>query len=206
MIPHQGFAVFAGLLRKGHSADQMNLKGTNGDVSRWNSRVKLARNFRGIQVDSYSSETLKGYNAFFQVFLTHSALELYLKIIDVKDSQVEQLLKSLEPEKVVKNFFGNDKDGRLFTFLHRWVRPKLKTDLTRCRDGSCCNVCHLSASIRHVFVHGHMAARSNEMNPTHVAAACNAISDFLLDFMEYDFTSRIGDYMKTIKTVTERKT
>jgi hypothetical protein len=199
MIPHQGFAIFAGLLRKGHSAEQMNLKGTNGDVSRWNSRVKLARNFRGIQIDSYSSRTLKGYNAFFQVFLTHSALERYLKIIGAKEDQIELLLKTHEPDRVVKDFFRSDKNCKLFEFLHRWVNPRLKTELTRCRDGTSCNVCHLSASIRHVFVHGHMAATSNDMNPTDVAVACNAISDFLLDFMEYDFTSRIGDYLKSIK-------
>jgi hypothetical protein len=44
-----------------------------------------------------------------------------------------------------------------------------------------------------------MAATSNDMNPTDVAAACKAISDFLLDFMENDFKSRIFDYLKSIK-------
>jgi hypothetical protein len=198
-MPNQGFAIFVRLLKKGHSSGQMNLKGTDGDVSRWNSRVKLARNFRGIQVESCTDRTLKGYNAFFQVFLTHSALERYLAIIGARDDQIESILEPHDPERVVKDFFMLDKEGKLFEFLHKWVNPKLRARLTACRDGTCCNVCHLSAAVRHIFAHGHMTATSNEMNPTHVAAACGAISEFLLDFMEDDFTFRMGEFAKSHK-------
>ena len=38
----------------------MGLKGTQGDVTRWNSRVKLAATFAGYT--SSSGRTLKGYN------------------------------------------------------------------------------------------------------------------------------------------------
>src|SRR5437899_619730 len=68
----------------------MGLKGTAGDVVRWSSRVKLARNFRALQVEDCSEQTLAGYSALFQVFLTHSALELYRSVVNLtKEDDLE---------------------------------------------------------------------------------------------------------------------
>src|SRR5437763_73440 len=61
------------------------LKGTAGEIVRWSSRFKLARNFRGLQVDECSERTLRGYSGFFRVFLTHSALERYLPIVGLTE-------------------------------------------------------------------------------------------------------------------------
>jgi hypothetical protein len=194
----QGFGIYVRLLKDGHSSRQMGLKGAEGDVSRWNSRVKVARNFRGIQIESCSDRTLRGYNGFFQVFLTHSALERYLPIINIDVNELEDVLKPHGPEKVVEQFFDQDRRGRLFEFLDRWVNPRLRASLRACREGTCCNVFYLSASVRHIFAHGHLAANSYGMNPDHVAAACGTISDFLLDFMEADFTLRVRDYHRSV--------
>jgi hypothetical protein len=181
-------------LKEGHNPEQMGLKGTAGDVARWSSRVKLARNFRGLQVDEYSEPTLLGYSSFFQVFLTHSALERYLPMVGLKDDDLKDALLPYNPHEPIKQFFALDRSGKLFDFLHSRLNSKLRNNLTACREGTCSNVACLSASVRHIFVHGHLAANSHDINPKQVARACRGISDFLLEFMECDFSQRIGEY------------
>lgn len=192
----QGYGLFIRLLNEGHSPEQMGLKGTSGDVVRWKSRVKLARNFRGVHVEEIAERTLLGYSAFFQVFLTHSALELYLPIVGLPKKRIPAaVLAPHSPHEPIKQFFALDRKGRLFDFLHaRLEQDTLKRDLTACREGTCYDVDRISAAIRHIFAHGHLGGTSNDINPTQVARACAIISDFLLDFMGNDFTTRITAY------------
>lgn len=53
---------------------------TGGDINRLNARIRLAMSFRGSNLEGYSDETVAGYDAFFQVVLTHSALERFVEI------------------------------------------------------------------------------------------------------------------------------
>jgi hypothetical protein len=54
--------------------------------------------------------------------------------------------------------------------------------------------------VRHIFAHGHLAANSSDINPKQVARACEGLSDFLLGFMECDFSRRIAEYYhRTLK-------
>jgi hypothetical protein len=194
----QGYALFVRLLNMGHDPAQMGLKATAGDVARWSSRVKLARNFRGLQIEGCSEHTLAGYSAFFQVFLTHSALERYLAIVGLSEDDLNSALFPDDPHESIRQFFAMDRSGKLFNFLHSRLKSKARNNLTACRDGTCGNVAFLSASVRHIFVHGHLAANSHDVNPKQVARACNVISAFLLKFMEYDFSRRVGDYYHSV--------
>jgi hypothetical protein len=195
----RGFGIYIRLLKSGHSLDQMGLKGTASDVPRWNARVKLARDFQGLAVPSLSEKTLKGYNAFFQVFLTHSALERYLNLIGATTDHLEPLLQPYEPKETIKEFFGYDKKGRLFDFLHeRLDKERARNRLKACREGTCCNVAHVSAAVRHIFAHGHLTAHAHGINPNQVASACGTISEFLLNFMDADFTLRMIEYERSL--------
>jgi hypothetical protein len=75
------FATFQALLKNGHTSKHMGFRGTNGQVNVFANRMRVARSFRGIQLDGYTDASTLGYNAFFQVFLTHSALECYAQLI-----------------------------------------------------------------------------------------------------------------------------
>jgi hypothetical protein len=194
----QGYGIFVRLLKEGHDPERMGLIGTAGDVSRWSSRVKLARNFRGLQVENYSERTLAGYNAFLQVFLTHSALERYLPIVGLTDGNLKDVLLPYNPHEAISRFFARDRSGKLFDFLHSRLKAKLRNNLTACREGTCCDVTCLSAAVRHIFAHGHLTANSHDINPNQVARACEAISNFLLDFMEGDFARRIAEYYQNV--------
>lgn len=190
----QGYGLFVRLLREGHTPEQMGLMTTSGEVVRWNSRVKLARNFRGLHVEDFAERTLLGYSAFFQVFLTHSALERYLPIVGLTEANLANALAPYNPHEPIKQFFALDRRGKLFDFLHARLKQKLRSNLAACRDGSSGDVTCLSAAVRHIFAHGHLGGTTNDINPNHAARACSVISDFLLEFMAHDFTSRIAEY------------
>ncbi len=200
----KGFGMFMRLLRAGHTPDQLGLQGSTGNVTRWEARHKLARNFRGLQVDELSDETLKGYNAFLQVFLTHSAMELYVPLVRLDDKTLETHLAPFEPEKALREFFQHDRSGQLFDFLHERLNPKLKARLTACREGQCANIFHVSASIRHIFAHGHLTAHSNKLKPARIAKACLPVSTLLLDFMDADFTRRVTSYWLSLNQSTKQ--
>jgi hypothetical protein len=194
----QGYGLFFRLLNEGHRPEQMGLKGTTGEIVRWYSRFKLARNFRGLQVDEFSERTLLGYCGFFHVFLTHSALERYLPIVGLTECDLAEALRPHDPHESIRQFFAGDRSGKLFNFLHSRLKPKLRNNLTACRDGTCADVTCLSAAVRHIFAHGHLAANSSDINPNQVARACEGLSDFLLGFMECDFSRRVVGYYQRI--------
>lgn len=53
-------------------------KVAGGDINRLNARVRLAKDFQAMTLDSYSDEATLGYTGYLQVFLTHSALERFM--------------------------------------------------------------------------------------------------------------------------------
>jgi len=58
---------------------------------------------------------------------------------------------------------------------------------------------YISAAIRHIFVHGHLAANANGAKPKKIAEGCMLVSDFLLDFMDAEFTKSMEECEKRIE-------
>jgi hypothetical protein len=195
----QGYGIFINLLYRGYTPEQMGLKGSAGDVTRWSTRYKLARNFRGLDVDDFTKQTLEGYNAFLQVFLTHSALERYLCLVGLSECEVETAFIEPRPDDVVPQFFSHDGEGKLFEFLCKRLNPKLKARLAECRGGTCRNVAVLSSSIRHIFAHGHLSANASDIKPARLAKACTLVSEYLLDNMDADFRRRMLEFAERIR-------
>ncbi|MBO3463281.1 hypothetical protein G7B40_037825 [Aetokthonos hydrillicola Thurmond2011] len=170
-----------------------------GDINRFASRIRLAKNFRGINLEGYSQETNSGYDAFFLVFLTHSALEVFMEINSLKLDMLTPLMTPYNSEKVIREFVEKDKQGLLYDFLYKkLVDKKLKVKLSDCRSYKSTNVAHISASIRHIFAHGHLCAHSNGINPKNVYSICVSISEFLLNFMDAEFTKKVEEYYKKV--------
>jgi hypothetical protein len=203
MMGLQRFATFQELRQSGHDPRAMGFAVRVGDINRFANRMRLARSFRGIQLDGYTGNTALGYNALVQMLLTHSALECFLKLNGLESvGQLEELLKPYKPEQVIETFIEKDKGERFFTFLSKHVNPKLKANLETCRNRTSTNVGYISASIRHIFAHGHLTANANRINPRNVSTICNVTSDFLLDFMEREFAKKIDAYCASIGTST----
>ncbi len=199
----QGFAKFHQLLKLGSNPSSIGFgpKVRAGDIIRFASRVRLAKNFKGINLEGYSQETNYGYDAFFLVFLTHSALERFLEINSLKLDALDSLMAPYNPEKVIQKFVEKDKKGLLYNFLYEKINDKkLKVKLSDCRSYNSTNVAYISASIRHIFAHGHLCAHSNDVNPKNVYSICTSISDFLLTFMDAEFAKKIEEYYSKVYT------
>lgn len=191
----QDFARFNALYRKGHDPNRMGFHATAGDITRLSYRMKLARGFRGLDVEDYSADSIEGYNAFFRVFLTHSVLEQYLEVTKHKLDDVESALAPFDPKVVIDCFFQNDPNDKLYKFLcSKLTNKRLKTNLMDCRVGKSVNVAYISASIRHIFAHGHLTANAKGINPKKIHVGCKTICDCLLNFIDHDFSKRIYEY------------
>lgn len=160
--------------------------------------MRLAKNFKGINLEGYSQETNSGYNAFFLVFLTHSALERFVEINSLELDALDFLMAPYNPEKVIQKFVEKDKKGLLYNFIYERINKKLKVKLSDCRNYNSTNVAYICASIRHIFAHGHLCAHSNGVNPKNVYSICTSISDFLLTFMDAEFAKKIEEYCSKI--------
>lgn len=163
-------------------------------------RVRVAKNFKGLNLEGYLQETNYGYNAFFLVFLTHSALERFIEINSLELDALDSIKAPYNPEKVIQKFVEKDKKGLLYDFLDKKVNKKLKVKLSDCKNYKSTNVAYVSASIRHIFAHGHLCAHSNGINPKNVYSICISISDFLLAFMDAEFAKKIDESYSKLYT------
>lgn len=179
----------------------------SGTINRLHARINVAKSFRGIELEGINEKTVQEYSAFFQVFLTHSALEQSMKLYGIKNvSGLSEFLAPYSPEKVVAEFFELDEKYKLYKFLckHIDVRgKKVEEGLTMCKRGESTNVAYVSAAVRHIFVHGHLSANADGINPRKVYKACISVSDFLLRFMDAEFTKKIDACYERIRAKEE---
>jgi len=110
------------------------------------------------------------------VFLTHSALELYLDITGQQPGEIEPAHRARDSARLIAEVFDSeDRDGKLFEFLYARLEDRLQRKLTACREKKCCNVGVLSSALRHIFVHGHLTANANRMKPERINRARHRI-------------------------------
>lgn len=166
------------------------------DINELNNRYRLARSFEGILLKEYSDEIRAGYDAFFQVFLAHSTLELFMPVVGLDVRKLDLLLPLLQPyqpEVMASDFVAADVEQRLCEFLVNSLdNKKLGEHLLAIYRGEEHNPVHISAAIRHIFAHGHLTASANKINPVKMKKICSRLSTYLLDFIDAEFTIRVG--------------
>lgn len=131
--------------------------------------------------------------AFFRIFLVHSTLERFLEALGLKIDDLEPYLVKYNAEEVTSIIQAKDKDRKLYDFLQEKLNKNLKLKLHSCYEGECMNYAYMSASIRHIFAHGHLSANVNGVNPKNIDTICTSITDNLINFMDSEFTKKI-DY------------
>ena len=80
----KGYREFSELRESSIKPRDLKMEGRTADVNRLNARVKMAKSFKGIQLDGYKEETTAGYTGLFQVFLTYTAFEVLSKLFDCR--------------------------------------------------------------------------------------------------------------------------
>jgi len=193
-----GYASFCDLARSGHQAVSMGFHGTNGDVSRFAARFRVAKSFSGITLAGYSSETISGYNALFRVFLVWSAFERFMAILKEKPDTIMPRLSPYAPARNLQAIYKHDRSGRFFLFLLQRVNPKLKKELCAIQAGNSNNITSVAAAARHIFAHGHLSAHANDVKPYDVDAICDILFKFHITVMDQEFNKTVKKYKKRL--------
>jgi hypothetical protein len=54
----------------------------------------------------------------------------------------------------------------------------------------------LASAIRHIFAHGWLSPNANQVNPNTVVEICDLLHQFLLSFMDIEFSNRLDKALK----------
>lgn len=176
------------------SALPLQYKGSKFDFYRFCNRYRMAAKFKGILLDGFGDETEKGYSALTHVFLTWSVFERYTELAGDRPPyrQLLALVPKMELAKLADHIERHDPEHRLYDFLHGQSLEQNQSYLERYRDGDRRGVVFYAASIRHIYVHGHLTASPNRCNSEDLTSICNALTHFLVELMRKDFQRRLA--------------
>lgn len=179
--PHSGTALFG-------------FKLPIGDVNRFRARYRVAKCFRGVELEDYREATTAGYSALCRVMFVWSAFETFLQINGIKPRDVKKVASDLEKhgsKKILSQIQRIDKGEKFYRFIDERVNPTHKDQLADYFKGNPCNIAYLASAIRHIFAHGWLSPNANEVDPKAVVEICDVLSDFLLTFMDTEFSRHV---------------
>jgi len=168
--------------------------GTKFDFYRFANRLRLATSFRRMELDGFTEETSLGYDSLTRVFFTWSAFEGYAEL--VRDLPPFRILFGQYPKRHIWELAAKcrelDPENKLGAFLVEHSQKQIHMDfLENFRNGNDFAVLTHAACIRHIFAHGRLTAHPNGLPAENLRGICNALSDFLIDFVRNDFSRRL---------------
>ena len=170
-------------------------------INTLHARMRIAKAFQGMHLQGYSEDTVNGYNSIFQLFLTYSAFEKFLALHSLRypSNVTEEWLAPYSPETVAQEIRLHDKNWKFINFLDEHLQRMLKEQVQAFKHGETDNVIFVAAAIRHVFAHGHLTAYAKDTRPKIVKAICDSLSDFLLNFIDTEFSQNIERFYEQEK-------
>jgi len=173
-------------------ADHFGFKVEVGDVNRFAARFRAAKCFKGVRLDGYSSNTEAGYAALCRVLFVYSAFETYLDITGNTAASISADLSAAGADSLMKRIKSLDTHDRFYKFIYERVNSSHKRELDNYFNDDPCNVAFLASAIRHIFAHGSLSPSAGGSESSEAVKICDAVSIFLLSFMEKDFAKRIA--------------
>ena len=187
----KGWAIFTRSIRQGNSIRNFGFRAEVGDVNRFASRFRIAKAFRCINLEGYNENTTLGYSAIMRVFLSWSAFEQFMEIFQIKQKNLNSLLKPYDPDNAIRQIKNADRNNSFYNFIYTRVNNTHKRYLDKYFENDLKNITYLASSIRHIFAHGTLTPHSQNTRPEKVIKVCNIISMFLLQVMEEEFYKRV---------------
>lgn len=163
-----------------------------GDLNRLNSRYRLAKSFRAIELESYAKETVDGYSALLQIFLCYSAFEQFMECCGLKLNGMGSCLATYDATACEAAIRRIEKHDMFLKAVHAHLdREAHKKQFEAFLSGKPCNVLSLAAGIRHIFAHGLLTPNSGAGYTQPAQGVSSALAGFMFQVMDGEFTSRL---------------
>jgi hypothetical protein len=184
-----GWAQFDDLVKRSVPITSFSLV---ADANRFRARYRLAKACRGLNLEGYTEETARGYDALTRLMLTWGALEAFLRAISKTAGDLPVLLARYDTDGWLGTIRSGDPDGRYFRFIAERITSRgLKEDVERHLRGDLCCATTLAQAVRHIFIHGVLTPNSNEATPGAVVVVCDALCEMLFAIMDREFSERV---------------
>ena len=165
-----------------------------GDINRFAARFRAANQFQGVVLKGYGEDTVDGYSALCQVMFTWSAFETFLKIAKLNKQEIGRELEYYGANQILNQIRAIDKNNKFYKFIYERVNSTHQKELKNYFNQDSCNIIYLASAIRHIFAHGWLSAHSNQTDPKAVNQICHILSQFLIDFMDREFSYRVDRF------------
>lgn len=178
----------------GNKIDKLGFVGNKFDFYRFPNRFRLAVCLSEMRFVGYTEETADGYLALTKVFLMWSAFDCYTALAN--SSFPHKDLFRLYPRHHIHQLAKKCRELDPEFLLVELLEEQAKTDgqeryLGQFAEGHDYSVLTLAACIRHIYAHGNLTAHPNGLPAENMNHICHLLSDFLRDFMRWDFMRRV---------------
>jgi hypothetical protein len=168
------------------------------EVNRFAARFRVASAFRGLVLNGYSASTSAGYTALCRTLFVYSAFEAFLQVIGANQTSIGAELQAHGAIPLLQRLREADTDNCFYSFIHSRVNNTHKQELENYFNNDPSNVAYLASAIRHIFAHGWLTPNAGGGEASATADVCNAVCDFLLSFMDSQFSTRVDNGMHEI--------
>jgi hypothetical protein len=174
---------------------------SNADIIRFASRYRVAKSFKGVLLEDFSSETTDGYSGLFQLFLSWSTFEQFLMISGLKqnDNDIRELFDKYNAANLCDEIRAFDKGNVFYSFILSKVNNSHKSEIEKLFADKPLNSSYLASGIRHIFAHGLLTPHANGSQPKNVVKICKLISDFLLNIVDSEFSKQMNNCLNSLE-------
>lgn len=191
----KGYKEFQELLKLNFHPAMMRMKGKAGDVNRLSARIVFVQNYRGILFENYKEESANAYSSLFQVFLTYSAFEMFMKLFKCDFYDIDSKYPDHKYDALSDKIRKIDRTGKFYkAILEHISRERLRRRLSNFREGNHNNPLVFAACIRHAFAHGKLSANPSGASSIVVKKVCDELYTFMLDIVDTEFEKRVLEF------------
>lgn len=184
-----GFRIIVG--EDGNETEE-GIKVTAKKFSQFENRWRLAKSFKGINVEEYTPETTKGYDAVMKNFLTFTALERFAVLLLPGEEwyKIPNLGTNEHADRAHQIILELDPNFEFVKIVKKRVSgATLKKRLSDLIHGDKKEVFSLSAGLRNLFAHGKIASK---ISGTAYPKITEQVAECLLCYMDDEISSRVS--------------
>ncbi len=168
-------------------------------LNRFIYRYRLAKSFKGINVEGIGKTTVMGYSSLLNSFLVYTAFELIAEALKAYDNKKynyktlaysdSKICNAIRKNEDLKKFI---KDSNIYTDSRN---GQLKDDMEIFYKGYFDNIIPLSYAIRNCFSHGELTSARCGLNKAIHRKEIDELSKILLSYCDELF----GDFVRQVR-------